>query len=77
LSAWVKVSGGGSVVLGVSGHGGPEARAESKSAGWERKSVDFTTGAGARSAKVFVIKETRDAGNAWADNFTLPRTPPK
>jgi len=77
LSAWLKVSGGGSVVLGVSGHGGPDARAESKSAGWERKSVHFTTGAGAKSAKIYVMKATRDAGNAWADNFTLPRAPPK
>jgi hypothetical protein len=60
------------VVLGVRGHGGPERTVKSQDQGWERKTLDFTTGANVTSVTVF-IEQTSEAGQAFADNLGLPR----
>jgi len=76
LSGWLKVSGdNASAVLGVRGHGGQEVTVSSEDQGWERKTLDFTTGADVTSVTVFV-EQTSEAGQAFADNLGLPRNPP-
>lgn len=75
LSGWLKASDAhGCVVLGVTGHGGPDVTVNSVELGWERKTVDFTTGAESTSVQVFV-EQTSDLGTGFADNLGLPRTP--
>jgi hypothetical protein len=75
LSGWLKVTDDKSpVILGVSGHGGPEATVSGRDRGWERKTVDFTTGAGVTRVTVFLAR-TSDTGDAFADNLGLPRNP--
>ena len=75
LSGWLKVTDEKSpVILGVSGHGGPDVTVSCADKGWERKTVDFTTGAAATKITVFITR-TSDAGDAFADNLGLPRRP--
>ena len=76
LSGWLKVTDERSpVILGVSGHGGLDATVSCADKGWQRKTVDFTTGAGATGITVF-IERTSATGQAFADNLGLPRNPP-
>jgi hypothetical protein len=76
LSGWLKVSGdNASAMLGISGHGAAEATVKSEDQGWERKTLDFTTGASVTSVTVF-IEQKSEAGQAFADNLGLPRSPP-
>jgi len=73
LSGWFKVTDGKSpVTFGVSGSGGADATASCADQGWERKTVDFTTGAGVTTVTVFIAR-TADGGDAFADNLGLPR----
>jgi hypothetical protein len=73
LSGWLKVTDEKSpVVLGV--RGGSDATVSSTDKGWERKTVDFTTGPDVTRITVFVT-HTSDAGEAFADNLGLPRNP--
>jgi hypothetical protein len=75
LSGWLKVTDEKSpVVLGVSGHGGPDAAVSCVAKGWERKTVDFTTGDGVTKVTIFIAR-TSDGGEAYADNLGLPRNP--
>jgi hypothetical protein len=76
LSGWLKANDDKSpVILGVSGHGGPDATASCTDRGWERKTVDFTTGPGVTKVTVYVMRAS-EAGEAFADNLGLPRNPP-
>jgi hypothetical protein len=63
------------VILGVGGHGGQDATVSGADKGWERKTVDFTTGQGVTSVTVFITR-TSDTGEAFADNLGLPRNTP-
>jgi hypothetical protein len=60
--------------LGVRGHGGPERTVTCQDQGWERKTLDFTTGEDATTVIVFV-EQTAPDGQAYADNLGLPRSP--
>jgi hypothetical protein len=75
LSGWLKVTGATSpVALGVSGHGGPDVTVRCADKGWQRKTVDFTTGAHVTKITVFLARGA-DRGVAFADNLGLPRRP--
>ncbi len=75
LSGWLRVTDAQSpATLGVCGHGGPDATVRCADGGWERKTVDFTTGPDVTKITVFV-EHTSDAGRAFADNLGLPRNP--
>jgi len=78
LSAWVRVSSAEeSISFGVRGHGRPERSVASSSTAWQRRSLRFTTGPESREAVIYLSKVSDGPGNAWADNLTLPATPPK
>ena len=75
LSGWLKTGEGKTpVVLGVHGYGGPEVTASHVGTGWERKTVDFTTGPETTSVTVFVERGSGE-GAAFVDNLGLPRIP--
>jgi hypothetical protein len=77
LSGWLKTADSQSpVLLGVSGQGGLEATVACTDTGWERKTLDFTTGPETTRITVFVARSS-PAGEAWADNLGLPRHPPE
>ncbi len=62
------------MTLGVRGHGGPNATVGCTDTGWERKTIDFTTGSDITSVTVF-IEHGSDVGEGFADNLGLPRNP--
>jgi hypothetical protein len=73
LSAWLRVSGDNDkIILGVKGHGGKPVEAVCTSKKWVRKSIEFTTGAGARKATIYITTGSGTKGKAWCDNLTLP-----
>jgi hypothetical protein len=75
LSGWLKTTDKASpVILGVSGHGGPDATVVCADTGWERKTVDFVTDAGVTRVAVF-LAQAAEPGEAFADNLGLPRNP--
>jgi hypothetical protein len=75
LSGWLKTSDVQTpVMLGVSSHGGPDARVDCADLGWQRKTVDFTTGDGVTSVTVSITRSA-DRGEAFVDNLGLPRNP--
>jgi hypothetical protein len=73
LSGWFKVTDDKSpVTFGVSGYGGADATVSGADKDWERRTVDFTTGAGVTKVTVFITR-TADGGDAFVDNLGLPR----
>jgi hypothetical protein len=73
LSGWLRVTDEQSpVLLGVTGHGGPDVTVTCADKGWKRKTIDFTTATGVETVTVFVAS-TSEAGTAFADNLGLPR----
>jgi hypothetical protein len=76
LSAWMRVSDENeTIVLGVKGHGMPEASISLSAIEWTRSSIDFTTGQKATEATIYLRKSSPGEGSAWGDNVTLPLTP--
>ena len=74
LSGWLKVTDAQQpVILGVHGHGGPDATARCVNQNWERHGADFETGPEVTEVTVFIDHPTE--GEAFADNLGLPRTP--
>jgi len=75
LSGWLKVTDAKTpVTLGVRGHGGKDASVDCADKGWERKLVDFTTGAGVTKVTIY-LERTAATGTAFVDNLGLPRNP--
>ncbi len=74
LSGWLKSDGTTPVLLGIRGHGGPDASAGHAGSGWERKTVEFTTGPDSTTATIFIERRSAE-GTAFADNLGLPRVP--
>ena len=70
FKAWVKSS-GGEGMIGVKGHGGPEESISFTDTEYVQKSIQFTTDAGATSAKVFVYNPTGKAVTLYADDLSL------
>ncbi len=76
LSAWVQTSRDDvKVVLEVSEHGADRAFVYFDSVEWCRRTLVFTTGSVATTARVRIVKESAK-GEAWVDNFTLPASSP-
>lgn len=74
LSGWFKVTDPMSpVTFGVSDYGSADTTVTCADIGWERKTVDFTTGPAVTQVTVFIAR-TADGGDAFADNLGLPNS---
>ena len=77
LTAWMHVSDSSQqAVIGIKDHGRPQVKIAVSSVEWTRKSLQFTTGAEATQATIYLLKLTDSKGYAWFDNLTLPLEPP-
>ena len=70
FKAWVKSS-GGEGMIGVKDHGGPTETLPFTETDYVQKSIQFTTGASATSAKIFVYNPTGKAATLYADDLSL------
>ena len=73
LSGWFRATGENSqVTFGVSGHGAADGTINCADKSWERKTVDFTTGAGVTKVTIFIALAS-EGDEAYADNLGMPR----
>ncbi|MBD0401734.1 family 16 glycosylhydrolase [Flammeovirga sp. EKP202] len=71
FSAAVKSTAGGEGRIGVKEHGAAQAYTTFSNSVYNLKSIEFTTGVGVTSAKVYVYHPKSEAGYLYADNLFL------
>ncbi len=72
LTAWIRMSAtGSSATLGVDGYGGSTTASPVSSTTWTQRSITFTTGSSATSARVYLTKPANSGQLGYLDDVTL------